>query len=144
MEEMKDIDEIRKSKGFGTYQERRKKEDWIVKMATILSLVAWAIAITVWFVLSAASPEREMRFITSLLQTHFASPVHVRYYWDAALLPLAFGLLVAALAVCTVAFAFNKMRMRRKTDKYRKSIFILGGVTAIGLVAFLIRFGMPF
>jgi hypothetical protein len=140
---MSDFETIRTS-GSYNYIERRKKEDWMVKAATILSLVAWAFAIAVWFVLEAASPDREMRFITSLTQIHFDSPIYIRQQWDDALLAVAFGLLVAALIICIIAFVFNKMRMRRKTDKYRKSVFILGGTTIVGIVAFIIRFGLLF
>ena len=140
---MNEFDSIRNAREID-YQERRKKSDWMVKMAAILSITSWAVAIAVWFVLEAASPERETRFITSLMQVHFDSPVAVRTQWDATLLPIAFGLLIAALLLCIAAFTFNKLRMRRKTDKYRMSIFIIGGITVAGIIAFLIRFGLPF
>ena len=140
---MNDFENIRSAKA-GAYSERRKKEDWMVKAAAILSVIAWGVAIAVWYVLEAAAPEREMRFITSLMETRFDTPTAVRQYWDAALLQSAFGLLAAALIICVIAFIFNKMRMKRKTDKYRKSIFILGGISIIGIIAFLIRFGLPF
>ena len=135
-------------KGYGSpyykdqsFQERRRKADWITRMATILSLVSWTIAFAVWVVLESASPEREMTFISSLITVHFDAETSIRDYWDETLLPLAFGLLVASLIVCISAFIFNAMRMRRKTDKYRKSIIIIGAVTVIGIVLFLIRFG---
>ena len=57
---------------------------------------------------------------------------------------VAFFLLIAALAICVIAFFFNKARMRRKTDKYRKSVIIIGAITIIGVVLFLVRFGFPF
>jgi len=110
-------------------------------MATILSLVSWAVAIAVWIVLDTASPERERRFITSFFSSRFDVEPSVRDYWDMNLLPLAFGLLLAAIAICVGAFFFNKLRMRRKTDKYRKSIIIIGIITILGMVFFLIRFG---
>jgi len=126
-----------------SFQDRRKKADWIVKMATILSLVAWAVAIAVWAVLDAASPEREVSWFTSIGRMRGVD-IAVRDYWDTSLLPVAFGLLLAALAICILAFMFNKLRMRRKTDKYRKSIIIIGSITIIGVVLFLVRFGLPF
>ena len=140
---MSDFDRIRTAKEV-SFQDRRKKADWIVKMATILNLVSWAVAVAVWFVLESASPEREMRFVTSLMQVHFDSDIIVRNRWDMTLLPIAFFLLIASLCICIVSFMFNKMRMRRKTDKYRKSIIIIGIITILGIVFFLIRFGLPF
>ena len=126
-----------------SFQERRRKADWVVRMATILSLIAWAVAIAVWVVLDRASPEKEVAWFTSIARVR-GTEVEIRDYWDSNLLPLAFGLLLAALAICILAFLFNKARMRRKTDKYRKSIIIIGTITIIGIIVFLFRFGLPF
>jgi len=125
-----------------SFQERRRKADWIVKMATILSLIAWAVAVAVWVVLDRASPEKEVEWFTSIARKR-GTDIVIRDYWDSTLLPLAFGLLIAALAICVLAFFFNKLRMRRKTDKYRKSIIIIGIITIFGLALFLFRFGLP-
>ena len=133
-----------RSTGSSDYLDRRKKADWIVRMATILSVLSWAVVIAVWAVLDAASPERDRQFISSIIRKHFDVQTYVRTGWNRTLLPVGFLLLVASLAVCLVAFFFNKMRMKRKTDKYRKSIIVIGVVTIAGIVAFLIRFGWPF
>jgi len=125
------------------FQDRRRKVDWVVRMATILSLIAWAIAVAVWIVLDRASPEREVGWVTSIGRVR-GTEVAIRDYWDSNLLPIAFILLLSALAICLVAFFFNKARMRRKTDKYRKSVMIIGGVTIIAIILFLLRFGLPF
>ena len=126
------------------FQERRKKADWITRMATILSVISWSVAIAVWAVLESASPERERTFITSFLRETMGAEIHIRSTWDVTLLPVAFWLLIGSLAICVTAFIFNALRMRRKTDKYRKSIIIIGIINIIGIVAFLIRFGNDF
>ena len=126
-----------------SFQDRRKKADWIVKMATILSLIAWCVAIAVWVVLDAASPEREVAWFTSIGRLRGVEIV-IRDHWDATLLPVAFGLLLAALAICLLAFFFNKIRMKRKTDKYRKSVIVIGSITVLGIILFIVRFGLPF
>ena len=140
---MSDPDATR-STGGSDYLDRRKKADWIVRMATILSVLSWAVVIAVWAVLDAASPERERQFISSIIRKHLDVQSYVRTRWDETLLSVGFLLLVASLAVCLVAFFFNKLRMKRKTDKYRKSIIVIGSITIMGIVAFLIRFGWPF
>ena len=133
-----------------SFQERRRKVDWVVRMATILSLVAWIVAFTVWIVLYVAEPDKRFAFTETAVITNTTDfrtediAEARRDYWDEALLPIAFGLLVASLIICVVAFVFNAMRMRRKTDKYRKSIMVIGGVTIIGIVLFLIFFGSDF
>jgi len=140
---MNDYDRIR-DMGASDYLDRRKKVDWIVRMATVLSLVSWGFAIAVWAVLEAASPEQDRKFITSFMSSRLDAQIYIRRYWDTTLLPIAFLLLVVSFAVCLAAFFFNKLRMRRKTDKYRKSIIVIGVVTFVGIIVFLIRFGWPF
>ena len=140
---MSDFDRIR-AMGASANRDRRKKADWMVRMATILSAVSWAGAIAVWAVLETAAPEREWRFITSFMSQVHDAEIRIRHHWDQSLLPVAFALLAGSLGVCIAAFVFNKMRMRRKTDKYRKSIIVIGTITILGIVMFLIRFGWPF
>ena len=124
-----------RSQGSSDFNERRKKADWVVKMATIMSVVSWAVALAVWVVLDRAQPEKEDMF------TRYFN-IAIRENWNASLLPVAFTLLVASLCICIIAFVFNMLRMRRKTDKYRKSIIVIGVITIIGIVLFIIQFGL--
>jgi len=123
--------------GRPAFVDRRKKNDWVVHMATILSILSWLVAFTVLFVLEQASPEKE-----TILERMFG--ITVRDYWNSSLLPIAFILLVISLCFCIFAFIFNMLRKRRKTDKYKKSIIIIGAITLIGIVIFMIRFGLPY
>ena len=120
------------------FEERRRKADWLVSAAAILSVFAWVAAFIVWIVLYVASPPDDYIF-NSLLEEGA-----IGRSWDEGLLILAFTLLILSLIACFVAFLFNKLRMRRKTDKYRVSVFIIGGITIIGIVLFLINFGGNF
>ena len=117
------------------YQNRRKKADWLVKSAAALSIVAWFVAFAVWLLLDVASPDMWLNYRGNEVGNA---------NWDDNLLSMVFLLLLLSLAICIVAFVFNKLRMRRKTDKYRKSVFVIGGITIIGIVAFLLRFGSSF
>jgi len=116
----------------GSFGERRRQADWVVHGAAILSLIAWLVAFVVVLVVEFAAPTRYA--ITALGDT----PDTV---WNTALLPVAFGLLIASLIACVAAFIFNMMRMRRKTDKIRKSIVIIGAATVVGVIFFAINFG---
>jgi len=117
------------------FNERRKKSDWIIKMTTVLSALSWIVAFIVWIVLDRAVPEKENMF-TSMFN------VAVRDYWESSLLPIALALLIVSLCLSIFAFVFNMLRMRRKTDKYRKSVIIIGVITIIGIVFYIIRFGI--
>ena len=129
-------DERPRARESSEFSERRKKADWVIRMAAIMSFVSWAAAFAVWVVLYSAQPEKEHMF-----SRYFN--IEVRDYWNTSLLPLAFTLLVASLCVCVLAFVFNMLRMKRKTDKYRKSIIIIGAITIAGIVLFLVQFGLP-
>ena len=119
---------------------RKKKTDWVSKTATILSLSAWTIMIAVWAILSAAAPERERRFITSFFDMQFGTAPLIRTRWDYTLVYIAYILLLVSLGTCVIAFLLNRQRMKRKRDKYKKSILVAGGITIITFVIFLIRF----
>ena len=114
---------------------KRKQADWVVNAAAVLSVIAWVFAFLVTLVLDLASPERDNFF------TNFLGDGTVRAEWDTTLLPIGLILLVVSFLCCVAAFMFNMMRMRRKTDKYRKSVIIMGLLSLAGIVFFVVRFG---
>ena len=116
------------------FVERRKRTDWVTNMATILSVLSWFIAFAVWGLLDKAQPESETFFSRVL-------GLNIRHSWDTSLLQTAFILLIASLCICVLAFIFNMLRKRRKTDKYNKSMIIVGLITLIGIGFFIVRFG---
>jgi len=91
-------------------------------------------ALAVWIFLDQASPDRHNMFTTW-------RDVAVRGHWDMVLLATAFRLLLASLLISIIAFLCALLRKRRKTDKHRWSIIIIGLITLIGTVFFVIRFG---
>ena len=120
-------------KGETRFIDSRKKADWVTHMATILSAVSWVIAAIVWFVLDQAQPEKAHMF------TRYFD-VAVRESWNYSFIPLVLVLLNVSLLSCVAAFIFNVLRKRRKTDKYKKSVIIIGLITLVGMVVFLVRF----
>jgi len=121
--------------------ERRKKKDWVKQMAPILSLSAWALVIAVWVIIEAAAPERERRFITSFFDVTFGTAPSIREKWDYTLVYVAYILFLVSIGICAIAFVFNRFRMRRETDKINKSIIVIGCITIVSFVFFIIRFG---
>ena len=122
---------VRERSGF---VDRRKRTDWVSNMATVLSVVSWFIAFGVWGLLDKAQPDKENFFSRAL-------GLDVRQSWDTSLLQTAFFLLIAAFVICVLAFVFNMLRKRRRSDKYKKSIIIIGGITLLGIILFIVRFG---
>ena len=122
-------------------KERRKKKDPVSRMATILCLGAWAVMIAVWVVLETASPDREMMFINSFFEAQFGVAGQGRARWNYSLVYTAYILFLVSLGACAIAFVLNMMRMKRKGDKYKKSIFVIFGITVIAFIFFLIQHG---
>lgn len=122
--------------GRGGYAERRRQADWVCNSAAILSLLSWVFSIIVLFVLEQAQPQSPDLF-TNIFGT---AQTTIRTTWNDTLLPLALIFLVLSTLMCVAAFIFNMMRMRRATDKIRKSVLIIGGLNIIGLIFFLVRF----
>ena len=120
--------------GRDSFQERRRQTDWVVNAASILSVLSWLVAFAVVLVLDIASPQRA-NFFTNVFDGVVTAT------WNQTFLPLALILLILSFCSCIAAFIFNMMRMRRKTDKYRKSVIIMGVLTLIGIIAFIFRFG---
>ena len=114
--------------------DRRRQADWVVKAAAILSVLSWIVAFSVTLLLDIAAPERGNMFSSLLGGT-------VQDGWNTTLLPIAFISLVMSLVCCIAAFIFNMMRMRRKSDKYRKSVIIMGFISMAGIIFFVINFG---
>ena len=120
--------------------ERRRKSDALVKGAVIMSFLAWVVLFAVWIVLYFAGVVGN--YGNTPINIITGSPVtHTITY---TLLPVAYAMLLISLAICVIAFLFNRLRMRRKTDRYRKSIFVVGGITIIALISFLLNFGSYF
>jgi len=123
-------------------KDRRRKPDWVSRLATILSLCAWCIMIAVWVVIDTATPDRGMQFTQTFFQLHFgtdaAGAMSTRTNYT--LVYAAYILMLVSMGTCFIAFILNKMRMKRKSDKYKKSIFVIGGITLIAFIAFMIRF----
>ena len=116
-----------------SFHERRRQADGVIKAASALSFVSWGIAIIAFLLLEIASPDR-MNF---QLGSNISSGVST---WNEAFFPIVFILLILATCSCIAAFIFNMMRMRRKSDKFKKSIIIIGAITLVTLVVFTLRF----
>ena len=120
-----------------SFRERRRRSDWLVRASILMSVFAWLVLFAVWIVLYFAGVvgnygNTPINIITGMPVTHTISYT---------LLPIAYAMLLFSIAICLLAFLFNRLRMRRKSDRYRKSIFIIGGISIIALIAFLYNFG---
>ena len=120
-----------------SFRNRRKQADWVVNSAAVLSVLAWVFAFVVLLILDIASERQAMRGLQDVLgadarQTNWNIPL---------LRQIGLIVLVFSFLSSVAAFIFNMMRMRRKTDKYRKSVIVMGLITLAGIVFYIIAYG---
>jgi len=117
----------------GKHNERRKKQDWIVRSVTLITILGWICALVALLLIDRASPSHENLF------TRFLN-VNVASYWNSTLLRGAFIAILASFLVSVIGFIFNASRQRRKTDRYNKLLIIIGIASTVVLVFYLVNF----
>ena len=115
------------------YVDRRKKQDWIVRSVTIITVLGWVGALVALLLIDRASPAHENLF------TRFLN-VSVTSYWNTAMLRGAFIAILASFVVSIVGFIFNASRHRRKTDRYNKLLIFICIASTVVLVFYLVSF----
>lgn len=114
------------------FTERRKGPDAVVKAVWWAAGISWILIITALIITGEAQP-RHANFIDRLYN------VTVRSNWDRNLLSYVFYILLINLATCISGFILNMLRHRRRTDKFSKSILILGLITLSGIIWYMIQ-----
>ena len=114
------------------FVERRRKKDWVVRSVSVIAVIGWICAIVALVYVDQAKPGT-VNFLTKLFGTD------VRLYWDVTLLNISFRALLVSFFTCVIGLLINMTRHRRKTDRFNKSIIILGLVSLIAIIAFLIN-----
>jgi nitric oxide reductase large subunit len=117
-----------------TGPERRKQPDWMIKGSTILNVISWFLTAIAILIIDIASPNQENMF------THYFGGVE-RNVWNDGFILMAYITLVLSVVSCLTAFTFHIMRKRRKADKIKISIFVIGGITIAIFIIFVFRFG---
>ena len=126
-----------------SFTNRRRQADWVVNAAAVLSVLAWVVAFLVLLILDIASDSVQMEGLQAWLAGGQGAVGGTgRTGWNVVLLRQVGLILLVVSFLCSVAaFIFNMMRMRRKTDKYRKSVIIMGSITLVSIVFYVMRFG---
>ncbi|HOQ06839.1 MAG TPA: hypothetical protein PK127_04215 [Clostridiales bacterium] len=115
-----------------SFVERRKGPDAVVKAVWWTAGISWLLFITALIFVETARPEVETFFDRQF-------NISIRDHWDENALLYVFIILVLNFAVCTMGFIFNLARHRRKTDRFNKSILIIGTLSLAGILWYLFR-----
>ena len=118
----------------------KKKKNLRGSLATILSVIPWFIMAAVWVLIETASPGREMRFITTFFNVHFGAEPLARAGWNTTLIYVAYVLMLISLGLCLIAFTINILGKKREGEKIKISVFVIGGITIVAFIFFMINF----
>jgi len=121
-------------------KELEKKKKLRVGLATTLTLIPWVLMSAVWVLIETASPGREMMFITTFFNVHFGAEPMVRPAWNYSLVYAAYVLMLISLGLCLIAFTINILGKKREGEKIKVSVFIIGGITIIAFIFFMLNF----
>lgn len=116
------------------FVERRKRRDWVTRAISIISIAGWVLAISALLFLQTASPQGADMFTIN-------SRTVLKSSWNTNLLRIILVMLIVVFVACAFGFCFNLLRHKRKTDRYKKSIIILGLISIAGIALFLLVFG---
>ncbi|MDL2287748.1 hypothetical protein LJC32_00005 [Oscillospiraceae bacterium OttesenSCG-928-F05] len=117
------------------YERRRRKPDKLTRAIQIAGWIAWGTAILFALFWMTARPDTP-NFFTRVLN------INVVGGWNAFYLRIAFFLMVATFLVCLTGLLINMRRHKRKTDRFNKSLIILGILSLISAV--VLPFVTPF
>lgn len=110
---------------------RRQGPDGLTRFVQGAAALAWATTLAYLFVLARAQPQK-----ASFLDRAFAEQLRQR--WDPEILAQGRGLLVVILGISLLGLAASAQRMRRRGDRYSRSLVVLGAASGIWLVVQLL------
>lgn len=111
-------------------EERRKKPDALCMWLEIASIAVWVILFCVLAFYQKAQPQVET-FFDRFFQ------IEVRETWDLNKLKIAFYRLVFLLLFSAFSIFLNFKRLKRSTDRLRKSFIISLIGSVIGIIIYL-------
>ena len=113
--------------------ERREGPDIIVKSLRWFGFIGWFLMVVALIIVEKAKPRT-----TNLFSTIFDADPNLRTYWDRDLVHYIFYLMIVGFTLSVAALVFNALRHKRKSDTYRLYLILLGVVSFIGMLIYLL------
>ncbi len=107
--------------------DRRKGPDPWVKALEWLGVFGWLLMFTALFIFDRAKPESENFLIK-------ATKVEASTTWNQELTTALFYLMIFGLCISIIGIAINSRRYRRKDDRFRITLIILGMISIFGII----------
>jgi len=112
---------------------RRKGPDQISKIISLIIAVSWILIFVLFLILAMAKPSAEMS-VVSIMSKNTQSVGG----WNISLMGVLLPVLIIQLGLCLFGLLLSSRRMKRKRDKYSRSLIFFTVTSVAGLVAFII------
>jgi hypothetical protein len=111
----------------GKINNRRIGPDSVIKAIKGIVGFSWILVIIIFIMFSFAEPGFEVKMIGSSSKG-----------FDRSILKYAFYLMIFQALFCSLGIIINTTRLKRKSDKLYLSLILLGSISVIGIVLYLI------
>ena len=120
------------------FVERKKGHDPLLRIMSWSGIAGWAIMLVVMVVVDRAKPDDPAFTPNKRIFEQAGVPYHLKTTWDQDLVTYIFYLLIAGLVLGITGLAVNSRRHRRRDDHYRIHLVLLTGISAVGILYYLI------
>ena len=120
------------------FVERRRGHDPLLRIMSWSGIVGWVIMLVVMVVVDRAKPDDPTFTPNKRIFEQAGVPYHLKTTWDQDLVTYIFYLLIAGLVLGITGLVVNSRRHRRRDDHYRIHLVLLTGISAVGILYYLI------
>ncbi len=113
--------------------DRRKRPDFWVKVLEWLGVFGWFLMFAALFIFDRAKPE-DKNFLVK------ATKVGAHTTWNQELTNYLFYLMIFGLCISIIGIVINSRRYRRKDDRFRITLIILGVISIFGIIKYILSF----
>lgn len=117
------------------FTDRRRRRDPLLHLIAVFGVVSWALMLPALILIDRARPGVETFFDRWLGLT-------VDPYWDVATFRYAFFLMLLVMGLSGLGLILNSLRNKRKEDGIRINLVLIFGLSLIGVIYYLGRFGL--
>lgn len=112
---------------------RRRGPDFLIRFVQWVGGLSWLVLLTAMVILEKAQPQ-EIPYFSRLMHQEY------RTWWDLELAQYFFYIMVFLLLLSLFTLLINSRRLKRKYDKLNISVVIIGLISLIGIILYLIYF----
>lgn len=115
------------------YTERRRGKDWVMKWLDWSVIMTWMISFVIMVNFLMAMPERP-----NTIDRYYGYPV--RLEWDLTMIQRNIYYLLALFVVTSLSVILNSTRMKRADDHYRYTLVVMGILSMVLILAYILFF----